>query len=380
MYEPTEHKRNKLFTYWIEIVGTCNLRCPTCPTGNFLDSEFTLGRNPTGFMELSQYKQILEKIKADDVSDRIEVHLYTWGEPLMHPKVVEFVALAKEMGFYCGLSSNLNLDKNLKEVIKVGPDFLRVSLSGYYQENYKVTHKRGDIRVVKSNMYRLRHMLDKYGGDTEVQVLYHVYKHNAGDDLLMMLKLCEELNFTLEPVWAFYMPLEKTLDYLKGVVSDADRKTIDMLAMDPHRVTEAAIPFRDQDCHLRKTQMTLNIDGSVQLCCATFDQANAVASSFVETSHDDLQSLRYSHATCGDCMDKGQHVYFTYGAGQKLDEMGEESLKAAGSKFIFKQMSEPHLTLREGDGSENDAIALPRAPKKKRDRGLRRLKNKLLGR
>ena len=73
MYEPIEHKRNKLFTYWIEIVGTCNLRCPTCPQGNFLDNELSVGRNPTGFMELTLYKQILEKIKADNISDRIEI-------------------------------------------------------------------------------------------------------------------------------------------------------------------------------------------------------------------------------------------------------------------------------------------------------------------
>ena len=134
MYEPIEHKRNKLFTYWIEIVGTCNLRCPTCPQGNFLDNELSVGRNPTGFMELTLYKQILEKIKADNISDRIEIHLYTWGEPLLHPKVAEFVSLTKEMGFFCGLSSNHNLDKNLKEVIKAGPDFFRILLMDHAGE------------------------------------------------------------------------------------------------------------------------------------------------------------------------------------------------------------------------------------------------------
>lgn len=378
MYEPTEHQRNKLFTYWIEIVGTCNLRCPTCPTGNFLDSEFSVGRNPTGFMELALYKQILEKIKADNVSDRIEIHLYTWGEPLMHPKIAEFVALTREMGFFCGLSSNLNLDKNLKEAIKAEPDFFRVSLSGYYQDNYKATHKGGDIRAVKGNMYHLRHMLDQYDSKTDVQVLYHVYKHNAGDDLLMMLKLCQELEFGLEPVWAFYMPLEKTLDYLNGKVSDEDKQIIDMLAMDPSKVAEATIPFRDQDCTLRKTQTTLNVDGSVQLCCATFDKASVVAPSFLNHSHQEIQSIRYANDMCGPCMENGQHVYFTYGAGQKLDEMGEQTLLKSKALFKFKQFSEPRLTLREG--GENDAITLPRAPKKKRERGLRRLKSKILGR
>jgi len=151
-----------------------------------------------------------------------------------------------------------------------------------------------------------------------------------------------------------------------------------MLAMDPAKVTEAAVPFRDQDCNLRKTQMTLNIDGTVQLCCATFDKAYVVAPSFVDMPHDEIQKLRYANDMCSPCMDNGQHVYFTYGVGEKLDEMGEQSLQGDNAKFVFKQFSEPRLTFREGN--QNDAIALPRAPKKKRDRGLRRLKNKILGR
>ena len=378
MYEPTEHPKNKVFTYWIDIVGTCNLRCPTCPTGNFLDSEFSVGRNPTGFMDLDLYKRILEKIKRDNVSDRIEVHLYTWGEPLLHPKVAEFVTATKRIGFFCGISSNLNLDKNLKNVIKAGPDFFRISLSGYYQDNYKLTHKRGDIRTVKSNMYRMRKLLDLNKSNTNVQVLYHVYQHNAGDDLTMMIKLCEELEFDLDPVWAYYMPLEKSLDYLDGKVSAEDEKIINMLAIDPADVSKAAIPYKEQDCNLRKTQITLNIDGSVQLCCATFDQAYVVAPSFVDTPHVEIQRLRYANDMCGPCMEKGQHIYFTYVLGTKLDNLGEKNLSKNNSKFIFKQFSEPQLILRDEQNPE--AIALPRAQKKKKNRGLRRLKNKLLGR
>jgi hypothetical protein len=61
-----------------------------------------------------------------------------------------------------------------------------------------------------------------------------------------------------------------------------------------------------------------------------------------------------------------------------MDELGEESLKANDSKFIFKQSSQPQLALRNGELSE--AIELPRAPKIKQNRGFRKIKNKLLGR
>jgi len=379
MHKPTAHKRNKVFIYWVEIVGTCNLRCPTCATGNFLDTEFNSVPNPTGFMKVSLFKQILEKIKTDNVSDRTEIHLHTWGEPLLNPKVAEFITLTKEAGYLCGVSSNLNLDKSLKEVIKADPEMFRVSVSGFYQENYSKTHKRGDIKVVKANMYRLRHLIDQYKSKTEVQVLYHVYKHNAGDDLLMMMKLCDELKFTLDPVWAFYTPLEKSLAYLNGNATDADLETISMLAVDPSKATQAALPYKDQDCDLRKTHMTINIDGSVQLCNYTYDNAYVVAPSFVDTSHMDLQQMRYSNDMCRICMDNAQHVYPTYLVGDGMDKIGEAALCENDAKFIFKQHSEPRLALRRDHMS--DAIALPRypAPKVKQNRGLRRIKNMILG-
>ena len=82
------------------------------------------------------YRQIIKKIKADDISDRNEVHLYNWGEPLLHPEIDEIVSITKQAGYYCDLSSNLNQVKNLESVIKMNPDFFRVSLSGFTQKNY----------------------------------------------------------------------------------------------------------------------------------------------------------------------------------------------------------------------------------------------------
>ena len=84
-----------------------------------------------------------------------------------------------------------------------------------------------------------------------------------------------------------------------------------------------------------KNQISINIDGSVQLCCATFDKAHVVAKSFLETSHSTLQSLRYSNAMCTPCMEKGQHVYFSYDVGKKLDQLGDKRLNETNSKFLF---------------------------------------------
>jgi hypothetical protein len=90
----------------------------------------------------------------------------------------------------------------------------------------------------------------------------------------------------------------------------------------------------------------------------------------------ELQKLRYDNDMCRIFMDKGQHIYLTYQVADKMDELGEESLKANDAKFIFKQNSQPRLALRNGELGE--AIELPRAPKIKQNRGFRKIKNTML--
>ena len=375
MTELEPHKRTKVYSYWIDIVGTCNLRCPTCPTGNYGQSGPGDERNPTGFMDLELYRQILKKIRADDISDRTEIHLYNWGEPLMHPKVAEFVAATKAAGFYCGLSSNFNLEKNIKDIVKAGPDFFRVSLSGFYQQTYAQTHRRGDIRMVKSNMYRLRHYMDMLDKPFFVQTLYHVYRHNAGDDLTMIVKLCEELGFNLNLVWAFFMPAEKAVACLNGRCTDEDRKTIDMLAIGLEEAAALSMPHKDMDCSLRRAQTSINFDGTVQLCCATYERAHIIAPSFLDVDHNELQRRKYANPMCGPCMDSGVHALYTYAAGAEFDRVGNEALARAGSPYRMSQFSEPNLALRQG--TSDAAIALPRMAQPKKNRGLRRVKNRL---
>jgi hypothetical protein len=46
----------------IDIVGTCNLSCPSCPTGNFTIGDFAAAqKRPTGLMKLELFRAILEK-------------------------------------------------------------------------------------------------------------------------------------------------------------------------------------------------------------------------------------------------------------------------------------------------------------------------------
>ena len=69
-YTPRE---SASYVYAIDVVGTCNLRCPTCPVGNF-----TAADRPKGFMEPELFERILDKIVAERMSEGAAAQPQIW--------------------------------------------------------------------------------------------------------------------------------------------------------------------------------------------------------------------------------------------------------------------------------------------------------------
>ena len=113
-------KTTKTFTYWIDIVGACNLRCPSCPRGNFQPGDVMTEMPASGLMDFKLFKDCVQRAIKDGPSLNPQIHLYNWGEPLVHPEIPKFIEYVKEQGVYCGISSNLNVDGTLREVMRSG--------------------------------------------------------------------------------------------------------------------------------------------------------------------------------------------------------------------------------------------------------------------
>lgn len=61
------------------------------------------------------------------------------------------------------------------------------------------------------------------------------------------------------------------------------------------------------DCGLRANQTVINHDGSVALCCGTFDPVNNICPSFLEKSIGEIMTLKYMHPLCKHCMESSQY-------------------------------------------------------------------------
>ncbi len=289
-------RESSTYLYAIDIVGTCNLRCPTCPVGNSDASD-----RPKGFMQPELFERILAKIRADAAVAQPEVWLFNWGEPLLHPRLPELIGMLRRVGLPAHLSTNLNVERGIAELAKAQPDSIKISLSGFTPETYSRTHARGDIGLVKANMYLLRHHLDKQRAATRVWVGHHLYKSNQAQAAAVRA-LCDELRFEHHPIAAFYQPIERLVDLLEGRSQGAP--VMDDLLEHPLVYLKRIKGQRsgDYDCELRFNQTVINHDGSVALCCSVYEQAQMLGVNFLDTSHAELEAHKYRHPFCKTCM------------------------------------------------------------------------------
>jgi MoaA/NifB/PqqE/SkfB family radical SAM enzyme len=296
------------FVYNIDVVGTCNLACASCPVGNTSLQAVSRGPRPRGVMPFDQFSRILEKILRESPVERPVISVYNWGEPLLHPEIGRIVRLVRSHGLYCAVSTNLNQDRFLEDLVAAGPSNIKISLSGFTQGVYGRTHNKGQIETVKANMRRLRQLLDQHKASIDVFVGYHDYIGNDGDELAAMEALAQELGFGLRHKIARFAPIEKvlTLSNDEGVPEPADRRIFDLLLVKPAEWARvAANEAADGSCVMREQEMALNYDGSVALCCNVFDYANNVAPDFLTVGHDELQARKNRHELCGPCQKAG---------------------------------------------------------------------------
>ena len=294
-------------SYTIDILGSCNLSCASCPH-SIEDNNV-----PKGSMTLDTFAKVFEKVTSES-NELTHISLYSWGEPLIHPYLHQIVDMVHEKNIAVALSSNLslNLDSKFEKLIKSNPDYLKISLSGYYPKAYNATHQGGDITLVKSNLYKLRYLIDKYKASTLVDINYHLYRDNSGKNLEKMQALADELGFILSKTYALIMPLERVLNHLDGKPDYWTKKLQDnlLVTIDEGIEASAEVKLPNKSCPFRENQININADLTVPICCTTFFRDESIVSN--NYLKDDLAKINDSKSKitlCDRCIKENLPQY-----------------------------------------------------------------------
>jgi len=296
----------KRFNYQVDISGTCNLKCISCPRGNF--SKHRRG----GYMSKEVYAKVLEKILREDPYTGI-ITLYNWGEPLLNKDLPAIIEINNAQGVHSAVSTNLSLKLDFERVIEAKPTWFRVSNSGW-GENYEVTHTGGNWKLFKDNLYKLKTYKDKYHPEMLVEMFFHIYQHNRNDyDKLQ--RLCDELGFTLRYRHAALAPLDNIEKVIDGVPLDPhSERTRELQFLKVEEAISLAQAQKDRECFY-ETHLWITWDLQVAQCMEWYKpDLNLVDGNFLDTPIDALWQARKTSLFCRKCKSKGIHrVYCVYG-------------------------------------------------------------------
>jgi MoaA/NifB/PqqE/SkfB family radical SAM enzyme len=270
----------------VEVTNRCNQTCRLCPRAGFT--------RPLGTIEPELFRTI-----ADEVASHGSVlWLHFLGEPLLHPRLIDLITYAKEVGVASvGLSSNATLlsDRMAGDLLASGIDRLDFSLDANDRASYH--HMRGtdDFERVTAN---IRSFLERRAASG-----------SAAPVVSLQFMLTPELERSIDGIRSTWEPLLGPADFLKTIVPAPFHGAVDQGALPEDGPDRPPCPW------LFGALMVLQ-DGSVTMCGADWDGAAPLGDLRRSTirelwTGEEMQRRRRAHLEarfgdvdlCGSCTD-----------------------------------------------------------------------------
>lgn len=156
----------------IETTAICNLKCNKCPVGRE-----RIVKPGNSFMDMGLYEKIIDEIKDYSMG----VTLSYFGEPLVNPRIFEYVSYAKKhrlsVTFY---SNGILLDKTIAEqIIRHQVDNIAFSVDclpddyEYYAhlKNMSPVFAKEQIEKIIQNIIYLMDRINRSGVNTKISVV-----------------------------------------------------------------------------------------------------------------------------------------------------------------------------------------------------------------
>lgn len=245
---------------YIEPTNTCNLNCRTCIRRSWNNSE--------GFMDMDIYTKILKDVRH--VTSLKKISFWGFGEPLLHPHIVEMVSKAKKLGVETQLITNgLLLNKKMAhDLIVAGLDSLVVSIDGTTREMQAEIRSGADLNIVKNNIKQLRIMRDSnLLTKPEIGIEFVIMRSNV-KDIAHLKEVAYELG-------ANSIYITNVLPYCEELKDDILYwESVRMKTMDKGIVSMPKVSFPPIDNTNDVAENLIKISGSLDLSNNRLDRQN----------------------------------------------------------------------------------------------------------
>jgi MoaA/NifB/PqqE/SkfB family radical SAM enzyme len=231
---------------YVESTNVCNLDCIMCPTGLHIDTR------PKGYMEWGLYTQIIDEIAPYAEA----VVLHSWGEPLLHTRIIDMIRYAKERDLLVETSTNATrLDEETsRKLIDSGLDRIYLSMDGLTKETYEKVRVKGNFEVVRGNIERFLDLKHELGSAIEADI--QIVRLSETDAEV------EEFVRTWKSSYADLINI-KELDTWGGQIDDVNALAVETENDDPNRDRKPC-PNLWYHCHI-------HWDGVLVSCSRDYD-------------------------------------------------------------------------------------------------------------
>lgn len=221
---------------FVETTRACNLKCQSCPRD--------LGDAKIGNMRFELFKKIIDE--ATSFGQR-NFCLHIFGEPLLHPQIVEMARYIKTSNASHSMLLTTNgyfLDEEkAKGLMEVGVDKIVVSSFSLKKDRLDSLTGDSNIEEVVKNVRSAVALKERLGGKTKIFIRFLMCKESQ-DELKDFRALAEDIGISLE--------VRKTHNY-SGIIEDNFTSTFTMGNRYP--------------CYHLWFSPAISWDGKVLLCC-----------------------------------------------------------------------------------------------------------------
>lgn len=224
---------------YLEITNICNLNCLFCPK---TDRE-------KAYLTIEEFNTLTDKLRGE--INFLYFHLM--GEPLLHPRLTDFIAIAREKGFVPIITTNGTLLSKAHNLTETGLHKIQISLhsqEGNAKENleeYIRDVMEFSLRAAKNGIIVVLRLWNEGGYNSKNEtIMNHIAEHvqRPWTSRYDGWKICENL----------YLEMDSVFEW-----PDTERDELSQ---------------NESFCYALRNQIGVLVDGTVVPCC--LDHAGAI--------------------------------------------------------------------------------------------------------
>ncbi len=189
--EPYKGKSRLPTKFSIDACTMCQLRCPVCPSKEFLKKH-----NHFGYLKFKDFKKFVDKNTVT------EVELGSNGEIFLNPELIDIIKYAHEKNIvltaHRGVNGNAITDEMAEALVKYQFKNINFSLDGASQEVYSIYRRGGDFDRVIANIKKINEYKAQYNSELPIMNWkFIIFGHNVCD-MLKAKKMAADLGMTFD--------------------------------------------------------------------------------------------------------------------------------------------------------------------------------------